>query len=278
MPQRARDAKQSARTLTVGLTRASVCAVALGAVALIASTSAQAAGSTHQLLWPAYKYPNLADPANEWAHAIASGSGQVFVVNPANGPGKVIDPAYQKAISAARSRGIELIGYIWTDYGDRQKSAVKADVDRWRSLYGITSIFLDEAASKVGVTSADTRRLDHYGVLSEYIRTRGGTVTLNPGTVPDAAYLQLADCIVVFEGSAASYATTTFPSWTVAAPDTKIAHVVYDASAIDEKAIVTRAAGLGAGRIFVTNDTLANPYDSLPAYYDAERAQIAALG
>ena len=41
---------------------------------------------------------------------------------------------------------------------------------------------------------------------------------------------------------------------------------------------MTRAGGLGAGRIFVTDDTLANPYDSLPSYYGNEREQIASLG
>jgi hypothetical protein len=44
-----------------------------------------------------------------------------------------------------------------------------------------------------------------------------------------------------------------------------------------EGALVRRARTRGAGSIYVTDDTLPNPYDSLPSYYLTERAQIRAL-
>ena len=188
-----------------------------------------------------------------------------------------MNPAYQAAIGAARTAKIGLLGYVWTDYGKRSPAAVRAEINRWRNLYGITSIFLDEAASKLGTTPGATNLIDYYRQLYSYIHASGGTVTLNPGVVPNQQYLTVADTIVVFEGSAATYGTAQFPQWTLAAANSKIAHIVYAATAAQEGALVRRAHTLGAGYICVTDDTLPNPYDSLPSYYVTERAQIGAL-
>ena len=267
--------------------------LAICAAALLASASASAElpqpvvvpppptdiapTTTPRFLWPAYKYPNVADPANAWSRAIATGAGQTFIVNPSNGPGTTVSPAYQAAIGAARTAKIGLLGYVWTDYGNRPQAAVRSDIDRWRNLYGVTSIFLDEAASQLGTAPGNTNLINYYRQLHSYIHASGGTVMLNPGVVPNQQYLTVADTIVVFEGSAATYGTAQFPQWTLAAANSKIAHIVYAATATQEGALVHHAHTLGAGYICLTDDTLPNPYDSLPSYYLTERAQIGAL-
>ena len=296
MPQQTTDAMQDARSAAAhhGLIRLSACAAALCAMALIASVSASAdvpqppaapppptvlaPPGNAKFLWPAYKYPNIADPANAWSRAIATGAGQTFVVNPSNGPGTAVSPAYQAAIGAARAARIGLLGYVWTAYGTRPQADVRADIDRWRTLYGVTSIFLDEAASQLGTAPGSTSLIDYYRQLYGYIHAGGGTATLNPGAVPDQQYLTAADTIVVFEGSVGTYLAAQFPQWTLAAANSKIAHLVYAAAAAQEGAVVRRAHTLGAGHIYVTDDALPNPYDSLPSYYLTERAQIRALG
>ena len=280
------------RLASIGM-RASACVIAICAALLLASASASAdlpgpvvvpppptdiaPPATARFLWPAYKYPNIADPANAWSRAIATGAGQTFIVNPNNGPGTAVNPAYQAAINAARTARIGLLGYVWTDYGKRSLAAVKADINRWRTLYGVRSIFLDEVASQLGSAPGSTNLIDYYRQLHTYIHAAGGTVMLNPGAVPNQQYLTAAETIVVFEGSAAAYSSAQFPQWVLVAPNSKIAYIVYGATAAQEGAIVQRAHTLGAGYIFVTDDTLPNPYDSLPSYYLTERAQISAL-
>ena len=250
---------------------AAACAVALlGA----AAAPAEAAPS---FLWPAYKYPVPSDPADTWARAIATGGGQSFIVNPASGPGTAVDANYRTVIARARAAGIPLAGYVHTSYGARSLTAVRTDINRWQTLYGITSIFLDEAAARVSSRGNDRRLITYYRQLFTYIRGRGGTVTLNPGVVPDQEYLTAADTIVTFEGSAAAYRGASFPRWTLDAANARIAHIVYGASGAESSALVTRAHALGAGHISVTDDVLPNPYDSLPSYYEAERQQLRGL-
>jgi hypothetical protein len=231
-----------------------------------------------QFIWPAYKYPDLSDARSQWRRAIATGRGQSFIVNPANGPGKLANDDYRSVIAEAREAGIALLGYVYTDYGARPIAQVRADITRWQSLYGIRDIFLDEAASRVGQSGDDRTLIDYYRGLHTFVHGNAGAVVLNPGVVPDHEYVEVADSIVTFEGSATAYATTQFPRWTVDVPDRMITHIVYRASAIVQAEVVQRAHVLGAGLIFVTDDGGPNPYDSLPSYYELERAELRAMG
>lgn len=115
-----------------------VCPLVASAVAL--AVGSPASGSplpptepAPQFLWVAYKYPSLSKPRNEWDSAIKTGAGQSFVVNIANGPGKLANADYRQVVSHARAAGIGLSGYVYTSYGARPVAAVRADIDRWPS-------------------------------------------------------------------------------------------------------------------------------------------------
>jgi Spherulation-specific family 4 len=221
-----------------------------------------------QFVWPAYVYPR-AEPSSEWRRATASGRGQWFIANPASGPGKQVNSDYSVAINAARAAGIRVVGYVYTDYGHRSLADVRTDIDRWQSFYGVTSIFLDETARP-----ADERLGAYYPPLSTAIHGRGGQVVLNPGTVPDPAYFDIADSIVTFEGSAAAYRAAAVPRWTVDRPDRMIVHIVYDARSAEAAELIGLTRQRGAGHVYVTDDVLPNPYDSLPSYFEAERSRL----
>ena len=107
---------------------------------------------------------------------------------------------------------------------------------------------------------------------------------LNPGIGVPQCYENAADVIVTFEGSYASYVgdpTAANPytplTWTTTDP-MKIWHIVYGAP---DAATMAQATALsktrGAGYIYVTDDVLANPYDTLPPpdYWAAELATMA---
>ena len=168
-----------------------------------------------------------------------------------------------------------MLGYVDTDYATRPLATVKTEIARWRTFYGIRDVFFDQAESHVGPGGS---LIDYYRSLHAYVHAGGGTVMLNPGVVPDPTYVEAADAIVTFEGSAASYGDASFPRWTADLPDRAIAHLVYATTAAEQAAIVQRAHQLGAGSIFVTDDALSNPYDSLPSYYELERSQLRAMG
>jgi hypothetical protein len=104
----------------------------------------------------------------------------------------------------------------------------------------------------------------------------------NPGTpytLPD--YLKAVDTLVIFEGSAAAYAKyrPMGPApWVANYPSGRFANLVY---AVNDAKGMHQALGearkTNAGSVFITNDTLPNPYRGLPSYWNEELAAVAAL-
>ena len=100
----------------------------------------------------------------------------------------------------------------------------------------------------------------------------------NPGTRTAEIYasLPVADKLVVFEGSAASYASYVPSAWQASYDKGQFVHIVYGASKSQMTKIMNGAAARGAGNMFVTSDKLANPYDTLPPYWTDEVGRAAA--
>ena len=46
------------------------------------------------------------------------------------------------------SVGITVVGYVYTDYGARSASSVRADIAKFKSLYGVNGIFLDQMPTR----------------------------------------------------------------------------------------------------------------------------------
>jgi hypothetical protein len=213
----------------------------------------------HSALIPAYRGPDaLTQLAGRAAH------GRITIVNPSNGPGAAAQPAYRRAIAAERRAGADVLGYVHTGYGARDPTAVLADVQRYRSWYGIDGVFLDE----VGHTDA---QLAYYRSIATPLRASGERVVLNPGVVPARGYFDIADVVVTYEGPATDYvaAVRRMPAWVRSLASHRIAHLVYGA---DEQQAL-QAAGMGAaGYFYATSGTPPDPWSTLPPYLaDLER-------
>ena len=48
------------------------------------------------------------------------------VVNPASGPGSAVDPNYVQQAAASQAAGVDVVGYVYTNYGMRSLSSVEA--------------------------------------------------------------------------------------------------------------------------------------------------------
>jgi hypothetical protein len=84
---------------------------------------------------------------------------------------------------------------------------------------------------------------------------------LNPGTVPHAGYLEVADVVVTFEDTAAAHARRQ-PA--VPSGRATVCHLVHDAPLGSHDAVLARAARRGAAYAFVTDRRLPNPWGGLP--------------
>jgi spherulation-specific family 4 protein len=249
------------------------------ALALVAAAPAGAAWGTnnqHQLV-PAYMYPDWWNTPNNWfrmcdAMNVSAGP-STAVMNPASGPGAAASPDYQRVIDYCHTRGQHVIGYVPTSYGARSAAAVTADIDAYYRMYpAIDGIFLDEMSNAPGTAS-------YYRSLYARIKTKPGArdVVGNPGA-PAATAWQLttpvADAVVIFEGPPNAYQRWTPPGWAMGRVASQISNLVYAASQQSMSQVCALSKRRNAGYMYVTGDTLPNPWDTLPpsAYWSAEIA------
>ncbi len=214
--------------------------------------------------------PAYFSPGSLWDQVI-SGSPRVnlLVMNPASGPGREASRDYVAAVRKARTNGLTVVGYVPTSYGSRDPAMVKAEVDAYKTWYGVDGIFLDEV-------SADVTGISYYRELAAYIRAEpGALVALNPGTFPAEEYALVGDVMLVFEGSYSSYLSMETPAWAANYPASKFWHVVYDAPTAQEmKEAVRLSRHRNSKQLYVTDGGLPNPYGRLPAYWLEEVSEV----
>lgn len=227
---------------------------------------------------PAYQYPSVGDL---WSRVPAA-AGQVrvsVILNPASGPGTVVDPTYTAVVSAARAAGARIYGYVDTDYARRPAAAVLADVQTFTQLYAIDGVFLDQMDNQgASLGYYQGLRTGIHGIVGGPLLNK---VIANPGTsVPESFVTGLAaDVFVTYENNALSatepYAANTPPAWVYAYPRERFCHIVYN---VGDQAAMEQAVNLAlarnVGMVFFTDGLLPNPYDHLPPYWDAEVAAV----
>jgi spherulation-specific family 4 protein len=250
--------------LTVTLT------VALAGAVLLTASNAQAALTA---IVPAYFYPVNNSPWDD-LNAAASRIPVTAIMNPGSGPGNFQDSNYVGAVDSLRSAGGKVIGYVSTSWGNRSAAVVKADIDKYVSWYNIDGIFFDE------MTNTGTNgTLNYYQDIYDYVKSinSGWEVMGNPGTSTTESYLTrpVADSLIVTENVGASYPGYTPSSWNYNYDPSAIGHLVHTAATeADMLNYLDLAVQRNAGQVYITDDVLGNPWDTLPSYWDAEVTRI----
>lgn len=247
-------------------------AVIVLAGAAMAGTMRLLSGPIGQICQRAF-VPAFFSPGSGWTQAARSKPPpSIMILDVTNtGAGSSPDRGLQAAVKRAQAAGVKILGYSDTGYGQRPAAEVEADIRNYQAWYGVTSIFLDQAA-------ADPAQIGYYRGLASYIREvgRGAAVWLNPGIYPAEAYMSIANVVMVFEGSYASYHNLRVPGWAGHYPPAKFAHTIY-ATPGPRLASVIRLSSRGrAGYVFITDRSGANPYAGLPAYWSREDAAVTA--
>ena len=225
---------------------------------------------------PAYWYPD-STTSTSTNQLLDTPSGDVsFIIADASpGDGASLDPNYVSAIDTYEREGIKVYGYVDTDYGNRSLSSVEAEVSDWYAWYRLNGIFFDDASSSPALAGPGT----YYNELYQFVKSMTGpgvlgtTVALNPGTVPAEGYMADSDVICDFEGTEATYVSTTFPAWVNSYPATRFWNIVYDSAGITQmQKDVSLARARNAGYVFVTTLGGANPYGQMPSstFWSAE--------
>jgi Spherulation-specific family 4 len=237
-----------------------------------------------QILLPLYIYPNWYDKHNYiWKQVIAAAKKVpiVAIINPNNGPNNAPpNTDYQQGIRDLQQAGVKVIGYVPSNYANRNLKTVKADIDLYIKYFGVEGIFIDEAANTQD-------KLDYYHRIYRYIKSRSPqttlqhqhdyTVIINPGMNIDEGYLSqpVADTIVVFENYQQAWAKYHPPTYLEKYSPQHFAALIHTtASQKLMKSTLDRAAKSKFGYVYITNDstdtTNHNPWDTLPEYWQAE--------
>ena len=243
------------------------------ALLTVALSSSRTAADPMALVVPAYQYPTPGTLRSDLA-AAAPRVPVVAILDPANGPGTLLDPNYTTAVNALRAAGGRVCGYVWTHYAARGADTVLADAARYDSPYSIDGWFVDEVTPDAGAA-----HLAYYRGLRAGLRALAPARPAlgNPGQACDSAYAGSVgfDELVTCEDGA-TYGAWTPDPWMAGQPPARFVQLVHgqpDAAAM--VIAVAAVAGRGAGGVFVTDDTLPNPWDTTPPYRDAEVAAIA---
>jgi len=243
-------------------------------VLLVAALSLPAALPTHaraaftqSIAVPAYFYPGPT-----WDQ-LETGVPTVgfAVMDPANGPGVLQDPFYVSQIAAAQAAGIRIYGYVDTAYAARAVSAVEADVDLFYLWYGVDGIFFDQASN-------DCADEPYYETIDAYVKGKdaAAVTVINPGTTTPECFINAADIILNFENTYAVYAGWSPAGWEAGYPAERFWHLVHTTAQVDMPSAVLLSQARGAGWVYVTGDTMPNPWDTLPSksYWSTELAYV----
>jgi hypothetical protein len=230
------------------------------------SSSTGAAGSPAGTIIPLYTYPTDAT----WTTVAALQTSypeveMVAIINPASGPGLALDPNYDAGIDMLQMAGVIVVGYVHTSYGARPLVDVEGDVSTYAAFYGqLDGIMFDEMSTVAGDAA-------YYSAVADAVADAGLSLTLgNPGTTVPEALLGIFDTVFVYEG--------------VGLPDpdalgveghdrSEFAVIPHAVATLDPEFVA--AALERVGFVYVTDDVLPNPWDTLPTYFDELVAALA---
>ncbi len=244
------------------------------AIAAVAATACSASAAPQSIAIPAYFYPSFPDPLwTQMEDAVPTVS--FAVMNPADGAGAAPDSNYVSQVAATRAAGVKILGYVYSSYATRDPALLQTDIDNYYSWYGVDGIFIDEADN-------DCMNQSYYADLDTYTKAKGGLgmTVINPGTVAPECFVTAADVILNFEGSYSQYLSFSPLGWEAGYDASHFWHLVYATAESDMPSAVLLSQLRGAGYVYVTPDTLANPWDSLPGepYWSTELAYVQPSG
>ena len=181
------------------------------------------------------------------------------VVNPNTGPGTAANSAYMTGISQLLNAGIKVIGYVPTRTRTRPAADVNADIKRWRALYpSVTGIFFDEMQNKAGGES-------YYKSATAYAKSHGFDMTMgNPGADSAPSYVGTVDLMFIYE-NAGLPSEARMAGWHTSYDKRNFGIIPYAVPSMSNTFVAM--ARKYCGYIFLQNDTMPNPWDTVPPYF-----------
>ncbi|MGA9978416.1 MAG: spherulation-specific family 4 protein [Candidatus Sulfotelmatobacter sp.] len=233
--------------------------------------------------------PSYQDPGSgQWDgwRALGSSSVGIMIVNLNNGDDANYYPSVDQAIRNTRKKGIFVVGYVYTGYGQRNPAIVRAKVDAVFRNYLVDGIFFDEVPTDcTAANSFAGSNYSYYQDLADHVRRNqagGRIVILNPGTQPnDDCWMSITNILVTAESSSLQDYIQNYQeeAWFHRYPPDRFWHIVYAVpSAVQMNEVIALSLKRGASWVYVTDRDDGNPYDQPPSYWSLEGTQVATQG
>ncbi len=231
-----------------------------------------------KILIPLYSYPNWYEEEYLWQDLINikqqySDIEIIAIVNPSNGHFQEKNSDFTQGIKDLIDANIKVVGYVYTQYGNRDTQEVVEDIEAWRNFYqedGVSGIFFDE-------TSTNPDLLNHYSNLSNEARNRNlSYIILNPGTTTDQSYIDsgIANLVVSYENPDRQRVENPPSNYNTPSATTELSLLIYEMEDNNVDDLIGFAREHQFSYIYFTEDGFdGNPWDSISQYLEAEVIQ-----
>ena len=231
--------------------------------------------STSGVLIAMYIYPtNPAWNQVEQIHTAHPGSNIDIIANVNSGPGTAVNPDYTTGITNMRSAGINVLGYVFTSYCSRPLNIVEQEIARWVQFYpNVNGILLDQMQNQpnhLHLCAQNVPSTQYYALATQFAHSLGATFVVgNPGTQTDRSYVGTVDSMIIYENQGTpSIGTLQANTFNGAFPKNNFAYDAFNVPALNDTFV--QQSTQYVGWLYITNDNLPNPYDTIPPYLDQE--------
>jgi len=214
--------------------------------------------------------PLYSNPGSLWNQVIQAKNAHpsvpiIAVINPSDGPGPSIDSSYVTGIQQLQSAGIIVLGYVATGYGSHNISSLESQINSYANWYHVNGIMFDEMANTPGFET-------FYSNLSSYTKSHGMTLTVgNPGTDTLPSYVGTVDNMCIYENPGLP-SISVLGGWHTNYQKSNWSMIAFGVG-LPSQSYITSVAN-NVSYVYITNDNLPNPYDTIPSYIGNEVAML----
>ena len=180
------------------------------------------------------------------------------VINPSNGPGNIKNTTYATEVLKLQAAGITVLGYTFTNYGQRDIDLIFQDINKYTLWYNVDGIFFDEVAN--------FGQEENLKTLDDYTNAKGASITMgNPGTDIPPSYIGIMNNYVIYENKGLPDLNSIEERYSEL---DKQYFSVTSYGVMDFDSNYITALSEFVQYMYITNDDMPNPYDTLSIHLE----------
>ena len=211
------------------------------------------------ILIPLYTYPG-----GTWDQVIAAKTAHpsvpiVAIINPNNGSGNTQDPNYVAGIQELQSAGIAVLGYVHTNYANRDLNLAMNDTLNYKNWYNVDGILFDEMSNMAG-------KENYYKTLNDHAKSIGLSITIgNSGVDTSPSYIGTVDNIIIYDNQGLPN-INFLGGWHTNYDKSNFSSLSYGVETHDQTFV--KKASNYVGYVYMSNGIMPNPWGSVPNYFE----------